>query len=49
MPKNTAIRALQLNEVYDETLDMIIIEEEHWDYAKSFWKALKIHYPGFCR
>ncbi len=88
MSENTAIRALQFNEVYDDTLDLIFIDEEHRDfflltlgrmknvderhlafayclgisekareraelfccvYAKFFWEAVKLRYPGFCR
>lgn len=32
MSENTAIRALQFNEVYDDTLDLIFIDEEHRDF-----------------
>ena len=32
MSENTARRALQFEEVYDDTLDMVFIDEEHRDF-----------------
>ena len=40
LSENTARRALQFEEVYDDTLDMIFIDEEHRDF---FFMSLGNH------